>query len=191
MTENWRHIGIYGTTGILVAVLIIAGIVVGGLEFPEIRLPSMASNKGTLIIQIMDKPTELKHLNITIDWVKIQDQDENWHNLTLRSEPFYFDLLALQNVTETLSETSIPQGNYTKIHMHVLTANATYPDGETTDLRVPSSVIKVILKSHLKMEAEGSITILIDLQPDDIKSIAISQSLNLRPVIKATVDSGK
>jgi len=53
---------------------------------------------------------------------------------------------------------------------------------------VPSDVIKVILKPHLKMESGGSVTVLIDLQPDDLKSIAISHSLNLRPVVKARVD---
>jgi len=188
MSDAIRHTGFIGAIGILVAVLIIAGIVAGGIQFPIIKLPSMVSDKGTLIIQIMDKPVELEHLNITIDWVKIQDQDENWHNLTLKQSPFYFDLLALQNVSETLSETEVSAGNYTMIKMHVLSANATYPDGATADLNVPSDVIKVILKPHLKMESGGSVTVLIDLQPDDLKSIAISHSLNLRPVVKARVD---
>jgi len=190
MADEIRDIGIFAAVGILVAVLIIAGVVAGGLRFPSLRLPSMVSDKGTLIIKIMDKPVELKHLNITIDWVKIQDQDENWINLTIKDGvPFYFDLLALYNVTETLSETPIPAGNYTMIKMHVLTANATYPDGNNATLRVPSDVIKVPLKPHIQMESEGSVTVIIDLQPDDLKTIAISQSLNLRPVIRATVYS--
>ena len=160
--------------------LIIAGFVIGGNVFP-------ASGKGVLTIQIMDKPVELDHLNMTIAWVKIQDEDENYHNLTLKSEPFYFDLIALQNVSETLSETEIPAGNCTKIWMHVLTANATYPDGSVADLRVPSYTIKVLLKPRLSLDDSGQITVLIDLQPEDLNSIAISQSLNLRPVIKAVV----
>ena len=135
----------------------------------------------------MDKPVELEHLNMTIDWAKIQDQDENWHNLTLKTEPFYFDLLALQNVSETLSETEIPAENYTKIWMHVLTANATYPDGTVADLRVPSDTIKVLLKPYLSLEGGGQVTVLIDLQPENLNSIAISRNLNLRPVIKAMV----
>lgn len=188
MSDKIKHTVFFGAMGILAAILIIAGIVVGGVHFPGLRLPSMISDKGRLVIEIMDKPVELRHLNLTIDWVKIQDQDENWHNLTLKHSPFYFDLLALQNVSETLSETEIPTGNYTMIRMHVLTANATYTDGTTDDLRVPSSVIKVLLKPHLKMESNDSITVLIDLQPEDLKSIAISHSLNLRPVVKARVN---
>jgi len=190
MTENTRHPGIYGAAGILLAILIIAGIVTSGFPIPSIRLPSFVSDKGTLIIKIMDKPVRLKHLNVTVDWVKIKNENENdqWIYLDIKGDaPFYFDLLALQNVSETLSETRIPAGNYSKIHMHILTANATYLDGETVQLRVPSEVIKVVLKPHIRMESESSITVLIDLQPDDQETIAISHSLNLRPVIKAVV----
>jgi hypothetical protein len=180
MSSGIRQIGLFGVAGVLVAALIIAGFVIGNSIFE-------VSGKGVLTIQVMDKPVELDHLNMTIDWVKIQDEDENWYNLTLKTEPFYFDLLSLQNVSETLSETELPAGNYTAIWMHVLTANATYPDGAVADLRVPSDVIKVLLKPHLSLEDGGQMTVLIDLQPEDLNSIAISRSLNLRPVIKAVV----
>ena len=180
MSNGIRHIGLFGAAGILVAALIIAGFAIGGTIF-------QVSGKGVLTIQIMDKPVELEHLNMTIDWVKIKGQDENWYNLTLKSEPFYFDLLALQNVSETLSETEIPAGNYTMIWMHVLTANATYTDGTDANLTVPSDVIKVLLKPPLSIESDSQVTVFIDLQPEDLNSIAISRSLNLRPVIKAIV----
>ena len=180
MSNGTRQVGLFGVVGVLIAVVIIAGFVIGDNVF-------QVSGKGVLTIQVMDKPVELDHLNMTIDWVKIQDADENWYNLTLKTAPFYFDLLSLQNVSETLSETEIPAGNYTKIWMHVLTANATYPDGTVADLRVPSDVIKVLLKPHLSLEDGGQMTVLIDLQPDDLNSIAVSHSMNLRPVIKAVV----
>ena len=179
--SNWnRQVYLFGSVGILVAVLIIAGFVIGGPIFQGL-------NKAILTIKLMDKPVALEHLNMTIDWVKIQDRDGNWYNLTLKSEPFYFDLLTLQNVSETLSETEIPAGNYTMIWMHVLTANATYPDGSNVDLNVPSDIIRVLLKPHLRLEGGSPTTVLIDLQPEDLNSIAISRSLNLRPVIKAVV----
>ena len=188
MAEDMRNMGIYGAAGILVAILIISGIVTSGFQIPSLRLPSFVSDKGTLIIKIMDKPVTLKHLNLTIDWVKIKNRSDQWIPLDIKGgAPFYFDLLALQNVSETLSETPIPAGNYSMIQMHILTANATYLNGETKPLRVPSGVIKVILKPHMRMESESSITVLIDLQPEDVETIAISKSLNLRPVIKAVV----
>ena len=180
MGNGTRQLGLFGGAGVLVAVLIIAGFVIVNNVFE-------VSGKSTLTIKIMDKPVELDHLNMTIDWVRIQDENENWYNLTLEVEPFYFDLLSLQNVSETLSETELPAGNYTKIWMHVLTANATYPDGTVADLKVPSGTIKVLLKPHLSLEDGEQMTVLIDLEPEDLNAIAVSQSLNLRPVIKAVV----
>jgi hypothetical protein len=180
MSNEKRRIGMFGVTGVLVAALIIASFVFAGSIF-------QASGKGVLTIQVMDKPVDLKNLNITIDWVRIQGENDSWVNLTLKIEPFYFDLLSLQNVSETLSETEIPSGNYTMIQMHVLTANATYPDDTTAELNVPSDVIKVLLKPLLSLQSNGQVTVLIDLQPDDLNAVAISHSLNLRPVLKAMV----
>ena len=181
MSNEKRHIGLFGVAGVLVATLVIAGLVFAGNIL-------QAQGKGVLTIQVMDKPVELKNLNITIDWIRIQGEN-GWVNLTLKTdpEPFYFDLLSLENVSETLSVTEIPSGNYSMIEMHVLTANATYPDETTADLNVPSDVIKVLLKPHMELDPEGQVTVLIDLQPEDLNAIAISHSLNLRPVVKAVV----
>jgi hypothetical protein len=183
MSNGLKQFSIFGVAGVLIAIVIIAGFV----AINDFIRPV----KGTLTIEIMDKPVELKHLNMTIDWAKIKDEDGNWFNLTIKDPgedgAFYFDLLALQNVSETLSVTEIPEANYTAIWMHVLTANATYPDESTADLNITSDVIKVLLKPELSLEGGGQVTVLIDLQPEDLDTIAISQSLNLRPVIKAIV----
>jgi len=189
MAEDIRHAGIYGAAGILVAILVIAGIVTSAFQIPSLRLPSFASDKGTLIIKIMDKPVRLENLYVTIDWVKIQNESDQWVNLALKDGvSSSFDLLALHNITKTLSETWIRAGNYTMIKIHVAEASATYFEGgEPKPLNVPSDVIKVVLKPHIRMESESSVTVIIDLQPDDQETIAISQSLNLRPVIRAVV----
>ena len=183
MSNGIKRSGIFGIAGILVAVVIIAGFVAANNFLRPVT--------GTLTILIMDKPVELKNLYITIDWVKIKDDNGNWYDLTIENPDeagaFYFDLLALQSVSETLSVTEIPEAKYTAIWMHVLTASAIYPDETTADLNVPSDVIKVLLKPYLSLEGGGQVTVLIDLQPDDLNTIAISHRLNLRPVIKATV----
>lgn len=193
MANGTRNIGVFAAAGILLAILVIGSIAVAGLRFPALRLPGLVSDKGRLTIQVTDKPAELKHLNITIDTLSILKDDEGtetWVDLELIGDtPIYFDLLALQDVSMTLSETEISAGNYTMIKMHVLTANATYPNGSTVELnKVPSHYIKVILHPHLQMISGGQITITIDLEPDTAK-IAISHSLNLKPTMKAMVGS--
>lgn len=183
MSNGFKQFSIFGVAGVLIAIVIIAGFVAVNDFIRPV--------KGTLTIEIMDKPVELEHLNMTIDWAKIKDEDGNWYDLEIQDPDedgtFYFDLLALQNISKTLSVTEIPEANYTAIWIHVLKANATYPDESTDDLNVPSDVIKVLLKPHLSLEGGGQVTVLIDLQPEDMKTIAISHNLNLRPVIKATV----
>jgi len=184
-----RKVGVFGAAGVLVAVLIIAGVVMSGL-----KLPGFPSGKGMLIVKVMDKPADLLTLNVTIDSLWIQNSTEGWLELKLKEEPFYFDLLALENVTETLSETEIRAGNYTMIKMHVLKANATRITSTggvevLPELRIPSEEIKVLLKPHLQMESDASITVIIDLEPE-WSHVNISHSLNLKPVLKAIVRSG-
>jgi len=191
MSDSIHNIGYFAAVGILFAILIIGTFAVAGIKIPSLRLPGFPSNKGTLTVKVMDAPTDLEHLNITIDQLMIQkanETGETWINLELiDGEPIYFDLLALHNVTLTLSKTEIDAGNYTMIKMHVLTANATKTDGSIIDsLRVPSEWIKVILKPHLNMQSDAAITITIDLEPT--VNIANNPALNLKPTMKAMVN---
>lgn len=193
MSDSIRDTGFFIVVGMLLAVLVIGGIAAAGFKIPALRFPAFASGKGILTLQVTDKPAELEHLNITIDKLSIQkDEGGNitWIDLKLIDDkPIYFDLLALQNVSLTLSKTEISAGNYTMIRMHVLTANATKPDGTIIEpLRVPSENIKVLLKPHLTMQSGSAITITIDLEPETAQ-IAISHNLNLKPTMKAMVNS--
>lgn len=179
--ENGRKIGLYTIVGALIAAIIIAGIFISGVPLPR------SVKAGKLIVLITDAPADLRNLNLTIDSLSIQNSEGNWISLMLLGgEPIYFDLLALQNVTMALSATEVPVGNYTMLKMHVLTANATRHDGSIMNLKVPSEHIKVLLKPHLEMRERSSITITIDLEPEWSK-IAISHSLNLKPMLKAMI----
>ena len=180
--ENGKRVGIYAVSGVLIAVMIIAGVLVSGIQFPS------KVNAGTLVVLITDAPVDLRDLNLTIDSLSIQHEDGCWIDLELLKKPTYFNLLELENISMTLSVTEIPAGNYTMLKMHVLTANATFLDGTVVDLRVPSEYIRVLLKPHLEMENGGVVTVTIDLEPEWSK-IVISHSLNLKPTVKAIVGS--
>ncbi len=99
-----------------------------------------------------------------------------------------FNLLALQDVAKDLSVAQLPVGNYTKLRLHILEATATFKSDSPTatptpiPLKVPSDKIDIIIKFEIK---EGTTTqLLIDMTAD---WVAISNSHNLKPVLKATV----
>ena len=193
MTDEFRDIGLFAVIGVLAAVLIIAGVFAGGFSFPSIRFPSLnqpASDKGTLLIKLTDAPVNLTHLNVTIGSVsaqRVENGNETWEKLDFvdNVSSVYVDILSLQIVTMDLSLTQIPVGNYTKLRLSILTANATYANGENQTLRVPSDKIDVIV--HFEMQPGETTMLLLDMQAD---WVAISHSGNLRPVLKATVISG-
>ena len=182
MANEKRHIGLFGVAGVLVAALIIAGFVFAGNIL-------QASGKGLLTIQIMDKPVELEHLWVEIGSVSIQDEDGNWIPLELVLTE-RFDLLALQSVSATLSQNLLPAGSYTTIRIHLVeeSCSAVFAGySGRVPLKVPSNVLKVSFEPQLTIESNGSTTVLIDLQPESLDSIAISNSTNLRPVIIAII----
>jgi len=181
MTFDTRKMGMYGTIGVLVAALIIVGIVFSGL-----RLPTFVPNTGTLIIKLTDAPANITHLNVTITSISVQrveNDNETWVDLSFVGgvSSVSLDLLELENITRDLSETVIPSGNYTKIRLGIGEANVTYAEGGWDLVNVPSGKIDVIV--HFEMESGGVRILLIDMR---VEWVAISNNNNLRPVLKAT-----
>jgi hypothetical protein len=182
MEGNGRRIGVYAATGVLIAVLVIAGIFLFGVEFPSI--PGVKAETGTFIVLLIDAPVNLTYLNVTIDSFSVHGVDEGWINIPFGSgkNEVSFDLLALYNVTLKLANATIPAGNYNKMRMTIKNANATYADGNWTDLTVPPGHIDIIIR--FEVEASDTTIVLIDMEAD---WVAISKSNRLRPVLKASV----
>jgi hypothetical protein len=154
--------------------------------FSGLRLPTFIPNTGTLIIKLTDAPASITHLNVTITSVSVQraeNDNEPWVDLPFVDgvSSVSLDLLELENITRDLSITDIPSGNYTKIRLSIGEANVTYAEGGGEPVNVPSGKIDVIV--HFEIEGGEVRTLLIDMWLD---WIAISNSGNLRPVLKAT-----
>lgn len=178
MAVEARKIGLYGILGVLGAILIIAGILISGL-----RLPTFVPNTGTLIIKLTDAPANITHLNVTITGVsvrRVENGSEPWVDLGFvgGESSVSLDLLELENVTRDLSATDIPSGSYTKIRMDVGVTNVTYAEGGWDPVNVPSGKIDLIVR--FEIESGGVRMVLVDMW------VAISESGNLRPVLKAT-----
>jgi len=207
MAVSARKVGLYGTVGFLVAALIIVGVVISSVEIPSLRPPAFIPDTGTLIIKVTDAPVDLEQLNITIDSVSAHKvEGDSWINLTFvgGESEVSFNLLELQDKAMDLCITDVSPGNYTMIKIHIDKAEAVYASedvggtdeivkpgkpaktAKSKDLNVPSDAIRVIV--HFEVQNEGETTVLVDIEPD---WVAISESNNLRPVLKATVISGE
>jgi len=187
MEGNGRRIGLYAATGVLVAVLVVAGLFLAGVQFPGI--PGIKAETGTLIVLLTDAPVNLTYLNLTIDSFSIHSVEEGWIPLEFDSgkTEVTFNLLDLYNETMKLTNATIPTGNYTKMRMSIRNASVTYDDGKFLtfpgNLTVPKhGRIDIII--HFEIEPEDIDVVLIDIEPD---WAAISKSNTFRPVLKASV----
>ena len=183
MAMNHKKISLYAIIGVAAAIIIIAALFATGVEFPSFN--SGSGKIGTLSVSITDAPANLAHLNVTISALYVQNSDnDSWTKLNFIGgvDSVYFDLLALNNVTKDLSTTPMPVGNYSKIRLDVESANATLQDGTTGNLTVPPGHIDIICS--FQISADKTTNVLLDMQAD---STAISQSGNLKPVLKATI----
>ena len=182
MATTKKRTGLYITAGIAIAVVIIAAILASGVKLP---FENGSQNTGTLFVSITDAPANLTNLNVTLSTMYVHNDDNNtWTQLTFTggATSAYFNLLALNNVTKELSTSTIPVGNYSKIRLTVESANATFVDGTVENLTVPPDHIDVIVSFQIR--AGQGTDLLIEMQAD---TAAISQSGNLKPVLKATV----
>jgi hypothetical protein len=165
---------LYAVAGVLISLMIVVAMFVSGIQFPGFGSPAV--HTGTLMVLLTDAPVNLTQLNVTINSFSIlHDTGE----ISLIDRSISFDLLALNNVTETISSSQVPVGKYTKMRMTVTEANATFQDGHCDVLQVPPGKIDII--AHFEVENDGVTVILIDMQAD---WVAISQSGSLRPVLK-------
>ena len=194
MENDSRKVGIRMAAGVLVAITIIVAVFASGVTLPGLENnPSLGSEQGRLTVLLKDAPVAIDELWINMTRLEVhqagQDGEQGaWMPLWDENTKIEFDLLSYQDdfVLE-LATVSIADGNYTKIRMNVTEAEAVIlnEDGsvnKTTTLQVPSGKIDVITK--FEIENYTHVYVIIDMEPD---WIAISNSNNLRPVLKATI----
>jgi hypothetical protein len=171
-----RKIGLYAIAGVLIAVIIIAGVFMSGLRFPV-----LTAQAGTLVVMLTDAPVNLTRLEVTIDSFSVVGETGVIPlPFANGEEEFYiYDLLALSNVTEVISTAEIPAGNYTKMRMTIKDAKAHFGENDVRSLGVPPGHIDIIV--HFEIEDGATTVIIIDMEAD---WVAISETNQLRPVLK-------
>lgn len=183
MSES-RTLVVYAATGFIAAVILISSV----LYVPAVFLPVEATT-GMLVVRVTDAPVhDLLHLNLTIDHVEVHNASGHWLSLELKKEMAYFDLLVLENVTKDLAVNALPIGNYTKIRLRIVTANATLGDETTIPLNTPPGYIDI--KTRFEIKPDETTSLIIDIIVDKLKIVERGKSgkpANLNPQFKAIV----
>ena len=209
MAVNSKKLSIYVFAGIFMAAIVIAAVYTSGMHLPSMNPSdtnqpnpsanpttsptispttnptSLTHNTGTLVLYLKDAPVDIVRLDVEFDSVEVLGPD-GWTSLAFveGTETVSFNLLELQNVVADLSIAELPVGAYNKIRLHVLQASANFandPEVPVT-LKVPSEKIDIIVK--FEVQEAATTQVIIDMTAD---SVAISNSHNLKPVVKATV----
>lgn len=173
--------------GASIMLILLALTVIALYTLPTLIPLLLPKKTGTLIVEVTDAPVHsLKHLNISIDGVEAQKEDGGWATLEIVNASF--DLLKLQNTTSTLAIGELEPGNYSKIRMHIVEANATLGDETIIPLNVPPEHIDIQVQFEIK--PGGKTTLIIDIEIDKIQIAenAISgRPANLNPQFKTKV----
>lgn len=199
MEVKSKTVGLRLFAGVAIAAVIIVAVFASGIQLPtnnEDPSGGIHSDMGRLTVLLKDAPAKVDELWVTITDLAVNRVGDNetqggWIsvNFSTTEEPtLTFDLLKYQDgETLELTDVELEVGNYTKIRMNVLEANATYYSGtegedEIVPLKVPSGHIDVITKFNIT--ATEDVVVLIDMIPDTVK---ISHSNNLSPTLKADI----
>ena len=215
MENGSRKIGLRVAAGFIMAITIIVAVFASGITLPGLESnPSLGSEQGRLTVLLMDAPVDVDELWINVTGIEVHnvgnddDVDGGWLSLDLSGvdNTLLFDLLEYQmdgtdDKLLTLTDGFIPVGTYNKIRMQINASYALYyeyaegkvvTDGEgnpvisyNQTLRVPSNRIEVITRFDITEDLiDEHVVVLIDMQPD---FVSISNSGNLKPVLKATI----
>ncbi len=203
MEHKTRTISLRIVAGVLIATIIIVAVFASGVQLPNTQTPSTQLETGHLTVLLKDAPVDVDELWITITELEVHrsGDDAGWIPIDfLQSEDnVTFNLLEYQDENMLgLADVEIGTGNYTKIRMGVIKAEAWYyvevdEEAAETDegaidkveLKVPSNKLDVITK--FEITGGDNVVVLIDMEPD---YVSISHSNNLRPVLKATILQG-
>lgn len=166
----------------IVVILFIVGVSVG-LYFWMKRAPA---GHGTVDVRVTDKVEgNVTSVVLTVSDIRAsvspQDTTEQW--TVLVSEPKTFDLIQVKGIEDTLGTKNLPSGQYQQIRMTVNQCKATI-DGATTDVEVPSGVLKLV-KPFIVQEGRTTV-VTLDFDANE-SLVQAGQKLHLKPVIKLLV----
>lgn len=175
MAYDWRKIGAFGATGIVVAAMIILVFMPTQQEVgvtPIVALQEIPGY-GVQLVKITDEPVNILHLNLTIVGFEIKLPRGDWAEVEVDGGKVSFNLLRDHGTSFSVDVGNLDPGNYSMIRFNIVqgldNTNATLDDGEVIIVDVPS--MKVEIETQEFEIAEGLENVQLSLR---IKSGTLS-----------------
>jgi len=179
-----RRIVASGAAGVLLAALIIAAATILPALFP-----AQQPESGILLIKITDAPSDLKHLNITIDSFEVKEVGGGWVKVGIPGGRISFDLLRLSNSSIDAAFEELKPGRYQMVRMHIVGGsaytNATLKDGRVIGVSVPSEKL-MFITPVFEVRAGKKTILLLDLQVNTVH-LASNPRHALKPALRVDV----
>lgn len=139
------------------------------------------STQGSLAFYMSDQENaidDFQSLNVTVTEVGFQRGGEsgNWTEFAVDDRTVDLTELKGDNAT-LLQEYDLDTGNYTKVFIHVSEVDGTLTNGDSTDVKLPSS--KIQLNENFEIEANATVDFVYDIT---VVKRGNSGSYNIKPV---------
>jgi hypothetical protein len=138
---------------------------------------------GNFQLYLTDQPIDdAEEILVTISEINVQKAEEGF--LTVWEGAKEYDLLALRDKEALILETGLEEGTYTQIRL-VVASGQIVIDGETYDMTVPSSEVKIPVVFNI-ME-DGFTEIVLDFEAEHsihVVNAGQSEQYILRPVVR-------
>jgi hypothetical protein len=177
MAYSKKKLTTYGTSGILIAAIIIASIQVQFL-----------SGKGTLTIFVTDPPEwgDVTHVYINVTAIEIHNNVSGWMDIPIPGSEDYItlNLTEILDTEQELLVTELDAGKYNQIRFEIMSALVTV-DGDNRTADVPSGKLKItIIQGGITIEGNGNSNLLVDIETKIVYSKGQNQ-YKLVPSAKA------
>ncbi len=183
---QYRH-----TMGIVFAVILLAGLVVGCNESDAPTNPELGV--GSMQVFLIDAPGDYDEVNVEVVGVRVHqgegDSDSGWHSVAADTT-----VLNLLDYTDgnyaVLADSTLPAGHYTQVRLLLGEGNTVVVDGEVHDLTVPSGSQSGLKLNHpFDIEDGETYAVTLDFDADRSVHQTGGGQYKLHPVIRLIVNS--
>jgi predicted secreted protein len=122
-----------------------------------------------------------------------QEQEEEnggvWVSINISDNMSTFDLLKVKGIEEFFGSSEVAAGKYTQVRLIVDKAEVAVDNGEPQEATVPSNEVKIV--RPFTVEDGETTTLLIDFDAEHSVVFAGSGKIQVKPVVKLSIEQGE